>query len=81
VLVSFKRHSRPPVAVHDPTRFVRFVHKAFAHRRKTLRNSLAAAGFPVPALEQALDVTGVDPRARPEQVGLETFADLYRRLH
>ena len=80
VLVSFRRHARPPVDVDDPILFVRFVHKAFAHRRKTLRNSLAAAGFPVSVLQDALNTTGIDARARPEEIDLETFADLYRRL-
>lgn len=80
VLVSFSRHAVTAVDVDDPVQFVRFVHKAFAHRRKTLRNSLAAARFPTEAVERVLDEAGIDVRARAEELDLESFAQLYRQL-
>ena len=80
VLVSFRRHERPPVEVDDRAAFIGFIHKAFAHRRKTLRNSLAAAGYETSAVEEALREVGLDARARPEEIDLQTFAHLHGRL-
>ena len=60
-----------PVVVRDESRFAEIVRRAFAQRRKTLRNSL----------RDALDATqiaaaGIDPGARPETLDLEAFAAL-----
>jgi 16S rRNA (adenine1518-N6/adenine1519-N6)-dimethyltransferase len=61
---------RPPI-LEDVPRFLRFVSRAFRHKRKTLRNNLA-------------DVPGIEswPEAglRAEQIGLEQFVAMYRRL-
>jgi len=59
------------VAIPDEDRFAEIVRRAFAQRRKTLRNSL----------QGLLDVrqiaaAGVDPGARPETLSLEAFAAL-----
>lgn len=77
VLVEFKRRTTPPVDVDDPAGLFRFVRSAFGHRRKTLRNSLAAGGFGTGAVEEALSACGLDPRARPEALSLADFARLY----
>lgn len=47
---------------------------AFAQRRKTLRNSLAAGlGVPVSDVESILSVTGVDPGRRAETLSVEEY--------
>lgn len=59
------------VVVRDESRFAEIVRRAFAQRRKTLRNSLRDlldAG--------QIEAAGVDPGARPETLDLETFAAL-----
>jgi 16S rRNA (adenine1518-N6/adenine1519-N6)-dimethyltransferase len=77
VLVAFDRREVPPVDVGDEDAFFRFVQKAFAHRRKTLRNSLVASGFERDDVERVLAAGGVEDKARPEDISL----DLYARLH
>lgn len=80
VLVAFRRRGSPPVDVDDPARFFRFVRSAFGHRRKTLRNSLAAAGLAREAVVDALSAAGLGDKTRPEEITLEVFAELYSDL-
>lgn len=80
VLVAFERRAEPPVEVDDATEFLSFVRHAFGHRRKTIRNSLTAAGFEKDAVERALMGSDVDAGARPQTIGIGQFADLYARL-
>jgi 16S rRNA (adenine1518-N6/adenine1519-N6)-dimethyltransferase len=68
-------HPEPPVALPDRAALERVVSRAFAQRRKTLRNSLR--GLLDPAAMQA---SGIDPGARPETLSLEQFAALARAL-
>lgn len=77
VLVAFERRDEPPIETEDPAALFRFVRAAFGHRRKTLRNSLSAAGFPRESVEEALVAAGLDARTRPEQVSLDGFARLH----
>jgi len=65
---------RPPLGIDDPEPFLRFAALCFAHKRKTLRNNLA-------------DTYGKDridawPEAglRAEQIPIEGFVEMYRRL-
>jgi 16S rRNA (adenine1518-N6/adenine1519-N6)-dimethyltransferase len=80
VLVAFDRHDVPPVDVDDERAFVRLVRDAFAHRRKTLRNALIASGHDKTSVEHALDVCAVAERARPQDLSLEAYAQLYATL-
>jgi 16S rRNA (adenine1518-N6/adenine1519-N6)-dimethyltransferase len=59
------------VAIQDEDHFAEIVRRAFAQRRKTLRNSLQGL-LDVAQIEAA----GVDPGARPETLSLEAFAAL-----
>jgi 16S rRNA (adenine1518-N6/adenine1519-N6)-dimethyltransferase len=79
VLVRIRR--RPaPVAV-PAERLMRVVRGGFAHRRKTLRNSLATALGRAPVeIEAALRTAGVDPGARAESLGLEEFARIAEEI-
>ena len=61
----------PAVAVRDEQRFAEVVRRAFAQRRKTLRNSLQGL-LDVDQIQAA----GVDPAARPETLDLIAFAAL-----
>ncbi|MDQ3962557.1 MAG: 16S rRNA (adenine(1518)-N(6)/adenine(1519)-N(6))-dimethyltransferase RsmA [Actinomycetota bacterium] len=77
-LVRIVRHETRAAVEHAI--LVRVVRAAFAQRRKTLRNSLAAiAGSPEEAMA-ALSKAGIDPGARPEEVGLEGFVAIGREL-
>jgi 16S rRNA (adenine1518-N6/adenine1519-N6)-dimethyltransferase len=56
------------------------VRAAFAHRRKTLVNTLAAAGADKAAVIAALEAIGVPPAARPAELEPEAYAALAREL-
>jgi 16S rRNA (adenine1518-N6/adenine1519-N6)-dimethyltransferase len=58
----------------------RLVRAAFAGRRKTLANSLSAAGYERAAVLAALDRMGRPPAARPETLSPEEYAVLAEAL-
>lgn len=66
----------PAVSVVDEPLFVRTVRAAFAHRRKTLPNSLRDEGFPLERIMPALEAAGIEPARRAESLGIEQFASL-----
>jgi 16S rRNA (adenine1518-N6/adenine1519-N6)-dimethyltransferase len=76
-LVAFRR-------VGLPERYAavkRLVVAAFAHRRKTLANSLDLAGLARrPGAAAALERLGLDPRVRAEALAPAQFVDLAREL-
>jgi 16S rRNA (adenine1518-N6/adenine1519-N6)-dimethyltransferase len=75
-LVELVRRDRPPVDVPSQERLFELVRAGFAHRRKMLRRTLPAVlGEPTTDL---LRDAGIDPRARPESLGLDEWAALVR---
>ena len=78
VIVRIDRRSRPPVG-GGRERIFRVIEAGFAQRRKTIRNTLRAV-WPTAAVEEALTRAGIDPGARAETLGLESFAALARAL-
>lgn len=80
VLVSFVRRDAPGVQIDDEVSFLRLVHDAFGHRRKTLRNALVSAGRDRSAVEAALTRAGIGDRVRAEELGLPELARLYEGL-
>ena len=63
----------------EPT-FAGLVKAAFAHRRKTLVNSLRDEGHKPEVVMAALDETGISATARAETLTLQQFVQLARRL-
>ena len=63
-----------PPAVDDTDAFLQFVGQCFRHKRKTLRNNLAET-YGKEAVESCPDAN-----LRAEQLSIEAFAALYRRL-
>jgi 16S rRNA (adenine1518-N6/adenine1519-N6)-dimethyltransferase len=64
----------------DESGFLPFVRKVFAQKRKTLANNLRAAGFSPASIAAALTQAAIDPRARAEELTVETLAALWRVL-
>ncbi|MDE3018698.1 MAG: ribosomal RNA small subunit methyltransferase A [Nitrospirota bacterium] len=79
-VVSLVLRRRPDLAVHDEARFVRTVRASFAHRRKTLANSLLDEGLPQNHVRQALAQAGIEPKRRAETLTLQEFAILAEAL-
>ncbi|MGE5838850.1 MAG: 16S rRNA (adenine(1518)-N(6)/adenine(1519)-N(6))-dimethyltransferase RsmA [Deltaproteobacteria bacterium] len=75
--------SRPyPRRVDREGSFRRVVRAAFAHRRKTLLNSLRGT-FPswhLQGLIEAMEQCGIDPQRRAETLGMEDFFNLTQAL-
>jgi 16S rRNA (adenine1518-N6/adenine1519-N6)-dimethyltransferase len=57
-------------------RFVRLVRAAFAHRRKTVLNSLRDEGYDAEAVTAALNRSGIAPDRRAETLSLEDYLAL-----
>ena len=75
-LVAFERSPIAPIASVRPV-----VEAAFAHRRKTLANSVALAGLAQRSrVEEALTAIGRSTRARAEELQPEEFVELGKHL-
>ncbi len=64
----------PPVTTATRAEVFACVDAAFAQRRKTLRAALAGWAGSAARAEEVLRAAGVDPRARGEQLRIESFA-------
>jgi 16S rRNA (adenine1518-N6/adenine1519-N6)-dimethyltransferase len=73
-LVSLTRREPPGVAGATREDVFAVVDAAFAQRRKTLRAALAPWAGSAAEAERILHAAGVDPRARGESLGVESFA-------
>lgn len=74
-LVAFRRTAPGP-----PEGLRAMVRAAFATRRKTLVNTLGAAGFDRGAVREALTGRGHDAAARPQELAPAEYAALYAAL-
>lgn len=70
-VVRLAMRAEPAVTVSDERRYLEIVRVAFAQRRKTLANNLAAAGR-----RGLAEAAGIDPRRRAETLTLPEFAAL-----
>ena len=66
----------PPLPEKEMPDFIALVRLAFAQRRKTLRNALASRWGRERA-EAVLAAAGISERARAEELGLESFLEVY----
>ncbi len=76
MVLSFAPLSRPRVDPVDEVLFRRLVKAAFTQRRKTLRNSLLAAGLPAPDIDHCLAAARIAPARRGETLTLDDFSAL-----
>ena len=74
VRLTIKSHDAFDPIRHE--RFRRLVRASFAHRRKTLVNSLRDEGFPADRIVRAMNVAGVPLQARAEVLDLDTYRTL-----
>jgi 16S rRNA (adenine1518-N6/adenine1519-N6)-dimethyltransferase len=68
----------PPLPPEEMAGFIALVRLAFAQRRKTLRNALAA-GWGRERAEAVLAAAGVGEKVRAEELGLAEFLEIHRR--
>jgi len=79
-VVSLVRRETPLISVADETGFRKFLGGAFAQRRKTLLNNLAALGVPAEKGQDALSSLGLAKTIRSEQVAITAWAALFASL-
>lgn len=86
-VIKITLHEKPPYRVEDERLFFDIVRAAFAKRRKTLVNSLAAhfnERFAKQEIETLIEQAGIDPKRRGETLAIEEFVELantfFRRL-
>jgi 16S rRNA (adenine1518-N6/adenine1519-N6)-dimethyltransferase len=80
-VVRLDLYDAPPVPVTDIAGFFRVVKAGFAHRRKQLRNTLAAALRLEPRdVEEALTAVEVDPRRRAQTLAIEEWGRVVEAL-
>lgn len=79
-VVSLVIRRESPVGVADEAAFARIVRASFAHRRKTIANSLRDEGLPPDRIAAALTRAGIAPSRRAETLGLHEFAALTAAL-
>ena len=77
--VALRPHEPPACAASGPHRRA-VVQGAFAHRRKTLLNSLRQSGWQRDDIETALTVAGIDAAARAQDTEVTQFARLAEAL-
>ncbi len=76
-VVHLRVRSAPPVPIADMTRFRAVVRAAFAQRRKSLANALAAGlGLRVERARGLVTSAGIEPTRRAETLSLAEFARL-----
>jgi 16S rRNA (adenine1518-N6/adenine1519-N6)-dimethyltransferase len=74
VRLTIKSHDGFDSAQHE--RFRRTVRASFAHRRKTLINSLRDEGYSADRIARAMQAAGIPSQARAEMLSLETYLRL-----
>jgi len=76
-VIRLRRKAAPPLAVTEIPAFFDLAHGAFAHRRKTIANSLAFhSGIARASIEKWLLQAGITPSSRAETLGLNEYAAL-----
>jgi 16S rRNA (adenine1518-N6/adenine1519-N6)-dimethyltransferase len=72
---------KPMIEIRDEEWFKRVVKACFGYRRKTLINALRHSGLSLPeSVESRMEKIGIDPRRRPETLGIEEFGSLAEAL-
>lgn len=79
-VIRLSLRSAPSCCVENEAGMFRLIRAAFGQRRKTLPNSLGAAGYDKPTIHAALETVGISPTARAEELTLEQFAALAAAL-
>ena len=77
-VIVLERRADPCPWPEPRPRFRRFIDAAFRQRRKMLRNSLVARGYPAANVRDALSATGLKAGVRAEAVIPQDLVQLYR---
>lgn len=80
-VVLFLKPNKKELGIDNESKFLKFVKASFAHRRKTFVNNISSAyRFPKADLEGKLESLGLNKNIRSEEIDLEGFAIIYKKL-
>ena len=79
-VVVVRPRPRPLLLPEEESGFAAVVKAAFAHRRKTLVNSLRDEGYETPMVAEVVAAAGLLPAVRAETLTIEQLMELARRL-
>jgi 16S rRNA (adenine1518-N6/adenine1519-N6)-dimethyltransferase len=79
-IITLMVRAYPFISAPNEAHFVKLVRAAFAHRRKTLINSLRDEGFSATHLTDALTRTAINPTRRAETLSIDEFAAVANAL-
>ena len=80
-LISLKRRRFPLFDMESDAQFLEFLKGAFRHRRKTLHNNLERLDLSSSLIHKAFQDLDIKKDARPEQLTISQFANLFEILH
>lgn len=75
-VIRLTKLATPRAEVLDESLFFKIVRMVFTMRRKTLANNLKSMGYDREVIEQVLEKSGIDLKARGETLSVERFATL-----
>jgi len=78
-LISLQKREKPLFQLEGEA-FLKFLKKAFQHRRKTLFNNLTRLQYPPSLLREAFQKLNLVVTLRPEQLAISQFVSLYQYL-
>lgn len=78
--VSLIKKDKPLFVLDDEDWFQEFIYGAFSHRRKTIVNNLKRSNLTLDDIKDALKHCDIPENARPEQIPLAQFVQLYKQL-
>jgi 16S rRNA (adenine1518-N6/adenine1519-N6)-dimethyltransferase len=79
-IITLRTRPHPAVSPSTEALFVKIIRAAFAHRRKTLINSLRDESFSSTQLTEAFTTTAINPSRRAETLSIDEFAELAKAL-
>ena len=79
-VVVLRTKERRALSPNEEPHFAALVKASFAHRRKTLVNSLKDEGYDQKSVTEALDSLDLSPTARAEVLSVAQFIELTRRI-
>jgi 16S rRNA (adenine1518-N6/adenine1519-N6)-dimethyltransferase len=79
-VVLLQTKERRALSPEEEPKFVALVKASFAHRRKTLINSLKDEGYDQKSVTEALDSLSLSPTVRAEVLSVAQFIELTRRI-
>lgn len=78
--IELQKHNKYKLNKEEEQKLFKLIKHSFLHRRKTLVNSLKSLAYEPIKLSQILEELGLNPQCRPEQLSLENYIEISKRM-